>query len=97
MARISLRDPAEVPELHDVLAAGEQLMGFLPHDALLMAHQPAVLRAFLGLVRAVYAPGGAVDPGLKRLLGLLCSRSAGCTYCQSHAANAADNQGVSAD
>ena len=96
MARISLRDPADVPELQPVLETGRRIMGFLPHDGLLMAHQPAVLRAFLGLVQAVYAPG-RVDPGLKRLLGLVCSGSAGCTYCQNHAANAADNQGINPD
>ena len=94
MARISQRTPDEVPELSAVFAAGEQLMGFLPNDGLLMAHRPPILRAFLGLVQQIYAPG-EVDDGLKRLLGLISSSVAGCRYCQAHAANAARSHEVS--
>ncbi len=75
------------------LEQGEALMGFMPNDALVMARQPALLNAFLELVRAVYGPGN-VDPPLKRLIGMVASRRAGCHYCTAHTANGARTLGV---
>ena len=93
MARIKPLSPSAVPELKAVFEAGEKIMGFVPNDGLTMAYKPAILKAFLGLVQSIYAPG-KVDGGLKRLIGLITSNAAGCQYCQAHAANAANEQSI---
>lgn len=95
MSRIQPLQIEDLPELAGVFKAGERIMGFIPNDGLIMAHQPAVLKAFLGLVQAVYEPG-KVSGGLKRLMGLLASTVSGCLYCQAHASNAAQQQDVEA-
>jgi len=88
MSRIQPIDQHNTVALADIFEAGEKIMGFVPNDGLIMGHRPDILRAFLGLVKAIYAPG-AVSDGLKRLIGLIASTAAGCQYCQAHAAYAA--------
>lgn len=73
--------------------AAENLMGFAPNDALILARQPTLMDAAAGLIGAVYGPGN-VDAGLKRLIGEATSKAAGCFYCSAHAANGARDQGV---
>ena len=70
-------------------------MGFVSNDALVMARNPRLMQAFGSLVAAVYAPG-KVEDGLKRLIGLLTSTSAGCQYCMGHTAHTSLGHGVSA-
>lgn len=94
MTRLAPLTKDEIPaQARAALTQGEALMGFMPNDALVMARQPALLNAFLELVRAVYGPG-KVDPALKRLVGMVASRSAGCAYCTAHTANGARTLGV---
>ncbi|MEM9878960.1 MAG: carboxymuconolactone decarboxylase family protein [Pseudomonadota bacterium] len=84
--------PASLQDLDvkakEILRAGEDFMGFMPNDALVMAHQPQMLPAFLQLIGAIYG-GGTVEPGLKRLIGMIASSAAGCQYCEAHTAFAA--------
>lgn len=82
-------------ESRSLIEKGEALMGFVPNDALVMAHHPALLKAVWGLVAAVYGPG-EVDNGLKRLIGEATSKAAGCFYCSAHAAHGAKTHGVDA-
>ncbi len=81
-------------DLQAVMAAGEDIMGFLPNDGLIMARQPALLKAMLAMVQAVYAPG-AVDQELKKLVGLVTSSASGCQYCEAHTSLGAFEAGVS--
>lgn len=76
-----------------MLAAGETFMGFMPNDALVMAHQPQMLPAFLAFVGSIY-DHGSVDPGFKRLIGMIASSAAGCQYCEAHTAFAASKNDV---
>lgn len=71
----------------------ESRMGFLPHDGLIMAHKPEVLTAFFELLKAIYAEG-KINGGLKRMIGHIASKAAGCTYCSAHTAYGAHRQGV---
>ncbi|MCH9750999.1 MAG: carboxymuconolactone decarboxylase family protein [Alphaproteobacteria bacterium] len=80
-------------ETRAMIENAEDLMGFVPNDALVMARNPALTRAMWGLVAAVYGPG-KVDNGLKRLVGEAASKAAGCFYCTAHAAHGAREQGV---
>ena len=77
------------------IQGAETLLGFLPNDALVMARNPALIDAFGQLVGAVYGQG-SVDPGLKRLVGLVTSSAAGCTYCMGHTAFTSQARGVDA-
>ena len=96
MSRIPPLSLAELPPTQqDAVATAERLMGFVSNDTLVMARNPALMEAFAGLVGAVYAPG-QIDPGLKRLIGLVTSSAAGCTYCMGHTAFASQRHGVEA-
>jgi uncharacterized peroxidase-related enzyme len=94
MSRLSPLPLDEVdPETREMIKNAEDLMGFVPNDALVMARHPALTKAMWGLVAAVYGPG-RVDNGLKRLVGEAASKAAGCFYCSAHAAHGAREQGV---
>ena len=84
------------PDTRVMIENAENLMGFIPNDALVMARHPALTKAMWGLVAAVYGPG-QVDNGLKRLVGEAASKAAGCFYCSAHAAHGAREQGVAQD
>jgi uncharacterized peroxidase-related enzyme len=90
-------DPVDTSALdaatREMLDAGEKFMGFMPNDALVMAHQPQMLPAFLGLLGAIYGHG-TVEPGLKRLIGMIASSAAGCQYCEAHTAFAASKNDI---
>ena len=79
-------------------------LGFPPHSVLTMLRRPALARAFTELNRAVMADGGADLPSakgaagrvtgeLKRLIGHIASRVAGCRYCEAHTIRAAAHFG----
>ena len=95
MSRVSPLNIEHVSEdTRALIDNAENLMGFVPNDALVMARQPALLSAMWSLVAAIYGPG-EVDNGLKRLIGEAASKAAGCFYCSAHAAHGAREQGVS--
>ena len=84
----------EIPEqARAALDGAASLMGFTPNDGLIMARCPDILNAFGALVGAIYG-GGRVDPGLKRLIGEIASKAAGCIYCTAHTAHGAASLGV---
>ncbi len=87
--------PTEVtPELSDIFAQFEAILGFVPNSLLTMQRRPAIVRAFGQLTAAVMDPKGMVDPGFKRLLAHFASRAAGCQYCAAHSLLAAGISGV---
>ena len=97
MTRIAGVTPGTLPaNVQAAIDGAENLLGFVPNDALVMARHPALLHAFGQLVASVYAPG-TVDSGLKRLIGMVTSSAAGCTYCTGHTAFTSQNHGVDAD
>ena len=72
-------------------------LGFPPHSVLTMMRRPALARAFTELNRAVMADetgSGRVTAELKRLLGHIASRVAGCRYCEAHTIRAAARFGA---
>jgi len=71
----------------------QELMGFLANDALTMARNPSLMHAFAALAGVIYGPG-SVDPGLKRLIGLITSSAAGCQYCMGHTAFVSQRHGI---
>ena len=95
MSRISQVTPATVPELAPLLEQAEQVMGYLPNDVLSLGHWPDLLSSLSGLIQTVLQ-GGEVDPTLKRLIGIISSRTQGCHYCTAHSSYGANRLGVEA-
>jgi uncharacterized peroxidase-related enzyme len=81
-------------EFEDLLAPIEATMGFVPNSFLTMARRPEILKAFIGLLRAIR--GGTVRPQLKQLVAYIASSAAGCRYCQAHTSGTAIRMGVPA-
>jgi uncharacterized peroxidase-related enzyme len=82
----------DLAELEDLLTPIEATMGFVPNSFLTMARRPEILRALVGLLRAVR--GGTVRPQLKQLVAYIASTAAGCRYCQAHTSGTAIRMGV---
>ncbi len=80
-------------ELQPLMSAGNEMMGFMPNDGLIMARKPAVLRAMQGLLQSIYMPG-SVPNELKKLVGLMTSSASGCQYCQAHTEFGAFRAGI---
>jgi len=84
------------PELAPLLEQAERAMGYLPNDVLSLCHWPELLQSLGGLVHTVLQTGD-VDPSLKRLIGIISSRTQGCTYCTAHSSYGASQLGVDAE
>jgi len=83
MSRIEPRKDIEKAGLGPLFAKGKEIMGFETMDGLIMAHQPDMLLSSTDMIISVLQKG-SVDPGLKRLMGYVCSTASGCTYCSAH-------------
>lgn len=68
----------------------------LPNSVPTLAYRPDILAASGALWRSIMGEG-AIDRGLKWLIGYLASMSAGCRYCSAHTATGASGAGVSAE
>lgn len=82
-----------LPEFAPFFEGVERAMGFVPNSLPTMAHRPEILSAFATLSGAVLGRG-TVEPGLKQLVALMASTSAGCRYCQAHTAATSVRRGV---
>lgn len=96
MSRLPPLNIAELdPELQAVMSVTEEMMGFTPNDGLIMARHPALLKAVLALVQAVYQ-SGSVPIALKKMVALMTSSASGCQYCEAHTRYGSLQAGVSA-
>ncbi len=77
------------PEVAQLAAFFNTTLGFAPNSVLTMMRRPAIARAFTELNRAVMQNQGRVSSELKRLVGHVASRVAGCRYCEAHTIRAA--------
>ena len=77
-------------ELKEEFETFRKRLGFVPNSMLIMQRKPALVRAFTALTAALNDPATSkVDFGLKRLIGHMASRAAGCQYCMAHTAGIA--------
>jgi alkylhydroperoxidase family enzyme len=72
-------------------------LGMVPNSLLTMQRVPPIAKATVAFNRAVFAPDGKVDLGLKRLVGHMASAAAGCQYCKAHTTVSATRHGVDDD
>jgi uncharacterized peroxidase-related enzyme len=80
-------------EIESLAAFFAGTLGFAPNSVLTMLRRPALARAFTELNRAVMDNQGRVTSELKRLVGHVASRVAGCRYCEAHTIRAAERFG----
>jgi uncharacterized peroxidase-related enzyme len=93
MANVQPLSRGDLPEFEQFFKLAEGAMGFVPRSLFTMGRRPEILRAFAGLTIAVLGPG-KVDTGLKQLVAMIASVSAGCRYCQAHTSASAARAGV---
>jgi uncharacterized peroxidase-related enzyme len=91
---VSPLPPDHDPETRQLAEFFNETLGFCPNSVLTMQRRPAIARAFINLNMAVMANEGRVTSDLKRLIGYLTSRVAGCRYCQAHTIRAAERYGA---
>jgi uncharacterized peroxidase-related enzyme len=78
------------PDLAKEFDASRKRLGFVPNSMLIMQRKPAMVQAWTALTSAINDPATSkVDFGLKRLIGHMASRAAGCQYCMAHTAGIA--------
>ncbi|HEX5089435.1 MAG TPA: carboxymuconolactone decarboxylase family protein [Nocardioides sp.] len=94
MHPVPVEDCAD-PELAEALGHFTRTLGFVPNSLLTMQRVPAIAKAVIALNRAVFAPDGEVDLGLKRLVAHVASTASGCQYCKAHTTVSATRHGVS--
>jgi len=83
----------EHPELEELFRLYDETMSFVPNSLFTMARRPEILRAFSELITQIWRTG-TVPVGLKPLIAIVASTSAGCRYCQAHEAIDAKMRGV---
>jgi uncharacterized peroxidase-related enzyme len=86
--------PEHTPALKDAFDFFVKTLGFVPNSLLIMQRRPKLVQAFAQLGAAVWDPESTVDRGLKRLIGHMASRAAGCRYCMAHTAGGALRLGI---
>jgi uncharacterized peroxidase-related enzyme len=85
MSRLEPLSLDSIPELQELGSFYEDVFGFVPNGARIMAYRPEIVLGFIHLRRAVMDPPDATVPAeLKSLIGHMASRAAGCRYCQAH-------------
>lgn len=83
--------PAETDsEVRELANFFNETLGFCPNSVLTMQVRPPIAKAFIQLNAAVMENQGRVSSSLKRLIGFVASRVAGCNYCQAHTIRAAE-------
>jgi len=92
-SRISPVKEIADPTLRKMIEAGEDMMGFTPNDAMLMAHRPEMLKSIAAWMMTTLQKG-TIDPTLKRMIGYIVSNANGCQYCKAHTTFGALKYGV---
>ncbi|MFN3891829.1 MAG: carboxymuconolactone decarboxylase family protein [Beijerinckiaceae bacterium] len=82
------------PALKDNFALTAKNLGFVPNSMLIMQRRPEIMKAFSGLLGALWGPTSTVDNGFKRLVAHMASHAAGCQYCVAHTAGGAMHFGM---
>ena len=97
---MALMDPLPAdadPEVRELAKFFNETLGFCPNSVLTMQIRPAIAKSFIQLNIAVMENHGRVTSSLKRLIGFVASRVAGCNYCQAHTILAAERYGADAE
>ena len=94
VAPLSIDGDEEVARLAEFF---DETLGYCPNSVLTMMRRPPIARAFIEFNKAVMENKGRVTSALKRLVGFVSSKAAGCSYCQAHTIRAAERYGAEAE
>ena len=95
MSRVKPVDEAAIAAQDDMFSSVVARLGFIPLSQKVMAHKPALVKAFIELGRAIYSQDeGSIPLPLKSLIGNMASKSAGCMYCVAHTGGTSSRAGV---
>ena len=95
MSRLQPLSLDTIPELQELGGFYQDVFGFVPNGARIMAYRPEIILGFIHLRRAVMDPtSGTVPAELKSLIGHVASKAAGCRYCQAHTSHTGHRVGV---
>lgn len=76
------------------LDLSEGKMGFRTNAGLTFARVPGLLESLDALTWTIYGRDGLVGNDLKRLVAIVVSTAAGCTYCRAHTTHGASSAGI---
>lgn len=93
--RLAPLPPDQAPEMREMFEDYARRGAYVPNSMLIMQRKPKLALALTALHSEIFDPDGDVDPGFKRLLAFVCSRSAGCRYCMAHQVGGSFRLGVS--
>lgn len=93
--RLAPLPPDHAPELKEMFADYAKRGAYIPNSMLIMQRKPKLALALTQLHSEIFDPHGEIDPGFKRLIAFVCSRSAGCQYCMAHQVGGSFRLGVS--
>ena len=94
VAPLSIDGDEEVARLAEFF---DETLGYCPNSVLTMMRRPPIARACIEFNKAVMENKGRVTSALKRLVGFVSSKAAGCSYCQAHTIRAAERYGAEAE
>jgi len=92
--RLDPLPPEHSPELAAEFESFRQTLGFIPNSVLTMQRKPALVRAFVAMQRALWAPESRVDRGFKRIVAHVASYTADDAYSMAHTASGALHFGI---
>lgn len=95
MAHVTPLPIDATPELRAIAEAAAADGHYVATSVRIMAHKPAILRAFRDLLQAVMRDEGEVPAATKSLVAHAVSSAAGCVYCQAHTAANGVRNGLS--
>jgi uncharacterized peroxidase-related enzyme len=93
--RLAPLPPDHSAELKEMFDDYKRRGSYIPNSMLIMQRKPKLALALTELHSEIFDPEGEVDPGFKRLIAFVCSRSAGCLYCMAHQVGGSFKLGIS--
>ena len=95
MSRINPANRSQLnKEIQILMDQSEEMMGFIPNDALIMAKNPELLKSVSQLITTIYSFNN-ISEEIRSLVGLMASQASGCNYCIAHTSNSAIEKNIS--
>ena len=95
MSRINPAKESELGEdLKIIMDQSNEMMGFVPNDALIMAKSPKLLQSVNQLISTIYS-FESISQEMRSLVGLMASQASGCNYCIAHTSSSALQKNIS--
>ena len=87
----------DLGEVEEIIALSRKASGYVPTSLRIMAHKPAILRAFSALIGTIMRSESDLAQETKWLVAHAVSASAGCRYCQAHTAANGSKAGLNVE